>query len=88
MNAGSGPYRSARAIQRRKSKTVQPICSPFGCTRIWKVKITAVLMLIIDAVERDCSLDSIDAHLPKLDVAGSIPVSRSSFQQRSITTLP
>jgi hypothetical protein len=34
-------------------------------------------MRIVDALERDCSLDSIDAHLPKLDVAGSIPVSRS-----------
>ncbi len=28
-------------------------------------------------MERDCSLDSIDVHIPKLDVAGSIPVSRS-----------
>jgi hypothetical protein len=25
---------------------------------------------------RHCSLDSIDVHIPKLDVAGSIPVSR------------
>ena len=33
-------------------------------------------MLIVDAMVRDCSLDSIDAHIPKLDVAGSIPVSR------------
>jgi hypothetical protein len=40
---------------------VQPDCSPFGRTRIWKVKITAVLMLIVDADTRDCSLDSIDA---------------------------
>jgi hypothetical protein len=36
-------------------------------------------MLIVDAVVRDCSLDSIDAQFPKLDVAGSIPVSRSLF---------
>jgi hypothetical protein len=33
--------------------TVQPNCSPFGCTRIRKVKITAVLMLIVDAETRD-----------------------------------
>lgn len=32
---------------------VQPNCSPFGCTRMWKVKITAVLMLIVDAETRD-----------------------------------
>jgi hypothetical protein len=32
---------------------VQPNCSPFGCTRIRKVKITAVLMLIVDAETRD-----------------------------------
>jgi hypothetical protein len=60
-----------------RRETVQPNCSPFGCTRIWKGKIAAFLMRIVDALERDCSLDSIDAHLPKLDVAGSIPVSRS-----------
>jgi hypothetical protein len=45
---------------------------------MWKVKITAVLMLIVDAETRDWSLDSIDAQIPKLDVAGPIPVSRSS----------
>jgi hypothetical protein len=32
---------------------VQPNCSPFGCTRNRKVKITAVLMLIVDAETRD-----------------------------------
>jgi hypothetical protein len=60
-----------------QSVTVQPNCSPFGCTRIQISKNTGILMLIVDAETRDDSLFSIDAQFPKLDVAGSIPVSRS-----------
>src|SRR5437867_2436845 len=44
---------------------LQPNCSPFGCTRNRKVRNRAVLMLIVDAETRDCSLDSIDAQFPK-----------------------
>jgi hypothetical protein len=36
---------------------------------------------------RDCSLFPIDAQFPKLDVAGSIPVSRSWFQELSATCI-
>jgi hypothetical protein len=37
---------------------------------------------------RDCVLFSIDTQFPKLDVAGSIPVSRFSFQDVSCDGIP
>jgi hypothetical protein len=36
-----------------------------------------ILMTGNEQRRRDCCLFSIDVHFPKLDVAGSIPVSRS-----------
>lgn len=50
---------------------------------LWS-RLDGILLSVISLSERDvttlCSLFSIDGLLPKLNVAGSIPVSRSNLQ--------
>ena len=60
-------------------------CTPYVLhSEIQRSQISELGLILLTKNEqrrRECCLFSIDVHFPKLDVAGSIPVSRSFFQQ-------
>jgi hypothetical protein len=58
-----------------------PPCTPYvlhsEIRRSQRLELGLILLTKNEQRRRECCLFSIDIHFPKLDVAGSIPVSRS-----------
>ena len=53
--------------------------TPLSLNKRGKYRKLLFSLHLVDRLRRHCSLFSIDGQIPKLDVAGSIPVSRSLF---------
>jgi hypothetical protein len=71
---GFGPLRRTRLIREHRLNTVKR--SPGAQNENWAISIARTR-----STKTLCSMLSIDSRIPKLDVAGSTPVSRSNFSK-------